>query len=82
MADTNAAADAAAQADDYDKFAELPDAPPKRHLKLSWVGKTAAFVIAVWIFLACFGMFLAPYHEADMLAEDSYLPSYYQHVHC
>ena len=82
MADNNAATDTAPAADAYDKFAELPDAPPKRRLKLSWVGKLAAVVVGLWIFLACFGMFLAPYHEADMLAEDSYMPSYYQYLHC
>jgi peptide/nickel transport system permease protein len=71
-----------ATADAFDKFAELPDAPPKRRLKLSWVGWVAAANIVFWSFLALVGPWLAPHHEADMLAEDSYMPSYYQHTHC
>ena len=68
--------------DAYDKFSELPDAPPKKGLKLTWVGKSAVAVIAFWVFMAIFGPWIAPYHEADMVAEDSYLPSYYQHIYC
>ena len=68
--------------DAYDKFAELPDAPPKTSLKLTWVGKSAVGVICFWVFLMIFGTWIAPYNEADMVAEDSYLPSYYQHIHC
>ena len=69
-------------ADAYDKFAELPDAPPKQGLKLSWVGKTAVGVICFWIFMVFFGTWVAPYDEAAMDGVDSYLPSYYQHIHC
>ena len=32
-----------------DAFAELPDAPPKRKLRLSWVGKLASLVVAFWM---------------------------------
>ena len=68
--------------DAYDKFAELPDAPPKTGLQLTWVGKSAVGVICFWVFIMIFGKWLAPYHEADIVALDSYMPSYYQHLHC
>ncbi len=80
--DTPLTADEKGVKDAYDKFAELPDAPPQKGLQLSWVGKSAVAVIAFWIFMAFFGRWIAPYHEADMVAEDSYLPSYYQHIRC
>lgn len=86
MADTPSTdavtADEKGVVDAYDKFAELPDAPPKKGLKLSWVGKTGVGVLCFWTIMVFFGTFIAPYHEADMVAEDSYLPSYYQHIHC
>jgi len=31
-----------------DQFEELQTAPPKQKIKLSWVGKTAAAIIAIW----------------------------------
>ncbi len=68
--------------DAYDKFAELPDAPPKQGLKLSWVGKSAVGVIIFWILMGFFGTWIAPFHEADMIADDSYLPSHVQYVYC
>jgi len=81
--EAQAATDAAeARHDEFDKFAELPDAPPKRRLKLSWVGKLASAIVIFWCVLALIGPWVAPYHEADMLAEDSYMPSYYQYTHC
>jgi peptide/nickel transport system permease protein len=58
-----------------DKFEELQTAPPKQKLKLSWVGKTATAIIAIWIILAFAGPFIAPFHEADMIADDSFLPA-------
>jgi len=61
--------------DAIDKFDELPDAPPKRRIQLTWVGKTATAIVAFWVFLAIFGPFLAPYHEADIIADDSFLPA-------
>ena len=68
--------------DAFDKFGELPDAPPSRGLKLSWVGKTAVAIIVFWLVLAFIGPWIAPFHEADMVAEDSYLPSYTMHMIC
>ena len=32
-----------------DAFAELPDAPPKRKFRLSWVGYTSVAVVVFWI---------------------------------
>ncbi len=68
--------------DAYDKFGELPDAPPKKGLKLSWVGKLSVGVICFWIFMGFFGPWIAPYEEASMDAEDSYMPTYLKHVLC
>ena len=53
--------------DPIDKFAELPDAPPKKGLKLSWVGKLAVAIVSVWVFIAFFGPWIAPYHEAEFV---------------
>lgn len=65
----------AKKTDDIDKFAELPDAPPKRGLKLSWVGKLSVVILAFWIIMALFGQWIAPYHEAEFVADDSFLPA-------
>ena len=64
-----------AKASPSDKFEELQTAPPKQKLKLSWVGKTAVAIIAIWIIIAFAGPFIAPFHEADMIADDSFLPA-------
>ncbi len=61
--------------DPIDKFAELPDAPPKRGLKLSWVGKLAAAIVTGWVIIAFIGPFIAPYHEAEFVADDGFLPA-------
>ncbi|MBT6278041.1 MAG: ABC transporter permease [Chromatiales bacterium] len=84
MTDNNDAltADEKGVSDAYDKFAELPDAPPRSSLKLSWVGKLAVAVIAFWLILAAFGTWIAPYHEADIIAEDGYLASYVTYLQC
>lgn len=55
-------------------YDELPDAPPKKKLKLTWVGKLGVAVVAFWIFIAMFGPYLAPFHEADIMAWDSFMP--------
>ncbi len=64
-----------AEASPSDKFEELQTAPPKQKLKLSWVGKIAVAIIAIWIIIAFAGPFIAPFHEADMIADDSFLPA-------
>ena len=55
-------------------YDELPDAPPKKRIKLSWVGKTSVAIVALWIVIAFIGPFIAPYHEADMAADDGFMP--------
>jgi len=59
--------------DKLDKFDELPDAPPKRKLKLSWTGKIATMIVVFWMVIAVIGPFIAPFHEMDMDGDDSFL---------
>jgi peptide/nickel transport system permease protein len=58
---------------ELDEFEELQDTAPVRKLKLSLPGKLASAIVIYWIFIALFGPYLAPYHEADLIADDSYL---------
>jgi len=51
-------------------YDELPDAPPKNTLRLSWVGRISVVVVAFWVLIALFGQFLAPYDEAFFIEED------------
>lgn len=63
--------DSVAPADDAPtKYDELPDAPPKSGLKLSWVGKISVLIVAFWVAVALVGPFVAPYHEAEFIEED------------
>jgi len=64
-----------AEAPPSDEFEELQTAPPKEKIKLSWVGKIAGTIVAIWIIIAFAGPFVAPFHEADMIADDSFLPA-------
>ena len=50
-------------------FDELPDAPPRRKIRFSWVGKTAIGVVVFWALMVIIGPGIAPYHEADFLDE-------------
>ena len=59
-----------------DAFAELPDAPPKRRIKLSWVGKLSVAVVAFWLAIAAIGPYIAPHHEMDMDGDDSFLDAH------
>ena len=59
-----------------DTFDELPDAPPKRRIKLSWVGKLSVGVLVFWIIICVIGPSIAPYHEMDMEGDDSFLNAY------
>ena len=59
-----------------DTFDELPDAPPKRRIKLSWVGKLAVAVVVFWMIIVVIGPSIAPYHEMDMEGDDSFLDAY------
>jgi peptide/nickel transport system permease protein len=56
-----------------DTFDELPDAPPKRRIKLSWVGKLSVAVVAFWLLIVVIGPYIAPFHEMDMDGDDSFL---------
>ena len=51
-------------------FEELPDAPPRKRLKLSLAGKVSVCIIAFWVLIALTGPFIAPYHEAEFIEED------------
>ncbi|MCZ6578646.1 MAG: ABC transporter permease [Gammaproteobacteria bacterium] len=56
------------------KYDELPDAPPKKELKLTWVGKLGVAVVVFWLVIAFIGPYIAPFHEADIMADDSFMP--------
>ena len=51
------------------RFEELPDAPPRPRLRLSWAGRTGVCVVAFWLIMVFLGPWVAPYHEADILDE-------------
>ncbi len=54
------------------QFAELPDAPPKRMLTFTRTGKTAIAIVLFWVIIAFIGPSVSPYHEADIIADDSF----------
>ncbi|MFB3079967.1 MAG: ABC transporter permease [Lysobacterales bacterium] len=62
------------QAEVKSKYDELPDAPPKKKLKLSWVGKTGVSIVVFWLVICLVGPYIAPFHEADIMADDSFMP--------
>ena len=55
------------------KFEELPDAPPRRKLRLSWTGKIGVVMIVFWTIIVVIGPYVAPYHEADFLDESLFV---------
>jgi len=59
--------------EDDNEFEELQDAAPAQKIKLSWAGKIASVIVIFWVFIALFGPYLSPFHEADLVADDSYL---------
>ena len=61
---------------ELDAFAELPDAPPKRKFRLSWIGWTSVAIVAFWLLICIIGPSIAPFHEMDMEGDDSFLPAY------
>jgi peptide/nickel transport system permease protein len=61
---------------ELDSFAELPDAPPTRKFRLSWVGYLASAVVAFWLIICLIGPSIAPFHEMDMEGDDSFLDAY------
>jgi len=52
------------------EFEELPDAPPRRALRLSTAGWFSVGVILFWLAMALTGSFIAPYSEAQFIEED------------
>ena len=55
------------------QFDELPDAPPKRKIKLSWAGKTGVVVLIFWAIIVAVGPMIAPYYEGDILDEELFM---------
>jgi peptide/nickel transport system permease protein len=51
-------------------FDELPDAPPRRALRLTRIGKISLCVILFWLVIALVGTWVAPYSEAEFIEED------------
>jgi peptide/nickel transport system permease protein len=56
-----------------DAFAELPDAPPKRKFRLTWIGYSSVAVVVFWLVICIIGPSIAPFHEMDMDGDDSFL---------
>ena len=61
---------------ELDAFAELPDAPPKRKFRLSWVGWISVGIVGFWLLICLIGPSIAPFHEMDMEGDDSFLDAY------
>ena len=55
------------------QFDELPDAPPKRKIKLSWAGKVGVVVLIFWAIIVAVGPMIAPYYEGDILDEELFM---------
>jgi len=55
------------------QFDELPTAPPKRKIRLSWPGKIGVSVLIFWAIIVVIGPTIAPYHEADILDEELFI---------
>lgn len=57
------------------EYEDLANLSTSKRVNLSWVGKLGLIVVTFWLVIAFIGPFIAPYHEADLIADDSYLPS-------
>ena len=68
---TETTANAAPQAEEKTIYDELPDAPPKKKLRLSWVGKVCVVIVAFWVVMALVGPWIAPWGESHFIEEDS-----------
>ena len=55
------------------QFDELPDAPPKRKIRLSWSGKLGIAVLVFWAAIVAIGPYIAPYDEAEFLDESLFI---------
>jgi len=54
-------------------YDDLPDAPPKKKLKLSWTGKIGVAIVAFWVIMVVIGPWIAPFDESDIIGDDSYM---------
>ena len=61
------------QPDTSMQFDELPDAPPRRKIKLSWPGKLGIAVLVFWTVIVVIGPYIAPYNEAEFLDESLFI---------
>lgn len=52
------------------QFDELPDAPPRQRLRLSLTGKVCVTIVALFVAMALFGPYIAPFNEAEFIEED------------
>jgi peptide/nickel transport system permease protein len=68
--------DTTAITQDTSIYDELPDAPPKKKIKLTWVGKLGVIIVTFWILMALIGPYIAPFDEADIIADDSFMPAF------
>jgi peptide/nickel transport system permease protein len=68
---TDATANTADQGPPPEAYDELPDAPPKKRLRLTLTGKISVCVVAFWVLMAIFGPMIAPYDEGYFIEEDS-----------
>jgi peptide/nickel transport system permease protein len=55
------------------QFNELPDAPPRRKIKLSWPGKISIGVLIFWAVIVAIGPYIAPYDEGEFLDESLFV---------
>ncbi len=56
-----------------DGFRELPDAPQRRRVRLSWAGKAGVIVVMFWMTMVVIGPLIAPFHEAEFLDESLFI---------
>lgn len=61
------------QANKRMQFHELPDAPPRRKIKLSWLGKICIGVLIFWAVIVAIGPYIAPYDEGEFLDESLFV---------
>ena len=66
--------DKTANTEEVSVYDELPDAPPKKKIKLTWVGKLGVSIVIFWVIMVFIGPYIAPFHEADIIAYDSFMP--------
>ncbi len=58
---------------EIDAVDELPTAPPKRRVRLSWVGKVSVVIVLFWLIICLIGPTIAPFHEMDIDGDDGFM---------